>query len=84
MSTYYFHPLTRAANIYGGSAPNTQTRATRGNGRLRDTEMMSANRTEEAKDASVYEAEISVNDETLRRKIAVQRENFIIMQRDIL
>lgn len=26
--------------------------------------MMSANRTEEAEDASVYEAEISVNDET--------------------
>lgn len=39
--------------------------------------MMSANRMEEAKDASVYEAEISVNDETLRRKIASLRENFI-------
>lgn len=38
--------------------------------------MMSASRMEEAEDASVYEAEISVN-ETLRRKIALQRENFI-------
>jgi hypothetical protein len=37
---------------------------------------MSANRTGEAEDASVYEAEISVN-ETLRCKIALQRENFI-------
>lgn len=39
--------------------------------------MMSASRMEEAEDASVYEAEISINDETSRPKIALQRENFI-------
>lgn len=39
--------------------------------------MMSASRSEEAEDASVYEAEISVNDETPLRKIALQQENFI-------
>lgn len=38
--------------------------------------MMSANRMEEADDASVYEAEISVNDATLCRKVVSHAREF--------
>lgn len=74
--------LSREAVYLLFSSLNTRNKYLRSAGGMRRGEpeeipvMMSANRMKEADDASVYEAEISVNDATLCRKVVSHAREF--------